>query len=177
MGGFRGTEGEEDVVLPTYEEASALPTGGEQFIPRDYIDRNGHMNVRHYLGVLDDCGFPYLERFGIDTTYPVRERRGIMDLENHVRYLAEVFEGDRISAHLRLVDCGPKSLHWMNFMVNHTNRMVAATLELITVHVDLETRRVVEWSPETAGRMAAQLEQDKALPWAAPTSGCMGIKR
>jgi acyl-CoA thioester hydrolase len=177
MGGFRGTEREEDVVLPTYEEASALPTGGEQFIPRDYIDRNGHMNVRHYLGVLDDCGFPYLERFGIDTTYPVRERRGIMDLENHVRYLAEVFEGDRISAHLRLVDYGPKSLHWMNFMVNHTNRTVAATLELITVHVDLETRRVVEWSPETAGRMAAQLEPDKALPWAAPTSGCMGIKR
>jgi acyl-CoA thioester hydrolase len=164
-------------VLPTYEEAAALPMGGEQIIPRDYIDRNGHMNVRHYVGVLDDCGFPYLHRFGIDTTYPVRERKGVMDLENHIRYLAEVLEGDRVSAHLRLLDFGPKSVHWMNFMVNHTNRTVAATLELITVHVDLESRRVVAWSPEAAAGMATQLERDRALPWAAPASGCMGIKR
>jgi len=164
-------------VLPTYEEAAALPMGGEEIIPRDYIDRNGHLNVRHYLGVFDDCGAPYLARYGIGHDYVARERKGVMDLENHVRYLAEVLEGDRVSAHLRLLDLGPKSLHWMNFMVNHTNRTVAATLELITVHVDLEARRVVAWSPEAAAGMATQLERDRALPWTAPASGCMGIKR
>ncbi len=164
-------------MLPTYEEAAALPMGGEQIIPGEYIDRNGHLNVRHFLGVFDDCGAPYLVRYGIDHGYVARERKGVMDLENHVRYLAEVMEGDRVSAHLRLLDLGPKSMHWMNFMVNHTNRTVAASLELLTVHVDLETRRVVPWSPEAMAGMSAQLELDRALAWAAPSSGCMGIKR
>ena len=177
MGGFGGVDQVEVPVLPTYEEAAALPMGREQLIPHAYLDRNGHMNVRHYIGVFDDCGFPYLNRFGIDHNYVAREHKGVMDLENHVRFVAEVLEGERVSAHLRLLDVGPKSVHWMNFMVNHTKRTVSATLELLTVHVDLETRRVVPWSAESMAGMSAQLELDRALSWAAPSSGCMGIKR
>ena len=146
-------------------------------IPSHYIDRNGHMNVRHYIGIFDDCGTPTLVRQGLPLEWLTAHHRGVMDVENHIRFLHEVMEGEEVTVHARLIGRTEKALHWMEFLVNNTRANLAATLEMLTVHVDLVTRRATAWRAEAAAALDAQIATDGALPWAAPVSGCIALRQ
>jgi hypothetical protein len=40
--------------FPTYDNALALPGAHARVVPAEFGDGNGHLNVRHYLGIFDD---------------------------------------------------------------------------------------------------------------------------
>ena len=161
----------------TYDEVTTLSKGASQVVPRDYIDSNGHLNVRHYVGIFDDCGFPTLAALGLTRAWLAEQHRGVMDLENHIRYIAEVLEGETVSVYARFIERSAKAVHWMSFLVNDTRRNVAATLELLTIHVDLDTRKAVAWTDEVAAALDLEIAAGAARPWPAPVSGCLAIRR
>ena len=164
-------------MLPSYDEVIALTAGGSQMVPHEYIDYNGHLNVRHFVGILDDCGTPALLSLGLTREWLSTHQRGVMDLENHIRFIAEVLEGETVSVHVRLLERSEKALHWMSFLVNDSRRNLAATLELVTIHVDLVARKAIAWPEHVISALDAEIDRSARLAWAAPVSGCLQIRR
>jgi acyl-CoA thioester hydrolase len=161
--------------LPTIESVEVLPRLLDVEMPEEYLDANGHVNIRHYMALHDAAAWEFFERVGVDDAYFHTRRKGFFDAEHHLRYFAEALVGDRVAVHGRVVNRSNRALHCLWLMVDRTNRRVANTFEFVTVHVDLEQRRPTPIPPDIAERIDAMLAEHEALPWPAPVSGCMAI--
>jgi acyl-CoA thioester hydrolase len=159
--------------LPTLDQVVALPRLLETVVTDEHEDANGHLNVTGYLALHDRAAWPWLAGLGLDPSSSSRPR-GIMDLEHHLRYLAEVHVGDRVAVHGQLRERDDRRVHGIWYLVNLTRDQLANTFEFVSVHVDLDRRRATAFDPETAALLDAQVaaaERD----WSAPISGSMGL--
>lgn len=143
-------------------------------IPDAYKDENNHMNVRYYMRIFDEAGYPLIAEFGLTMAYHAEHGTGGFDLEHHLHYLNEVHIGDTIAIYYRLLARSAKRVHYMFFMVNETRQSVAATFECVNSFADLKVRRTAPFPPEIAEKIDDILAQHQALNWAAPVCGVMG---
>jgi acyl-CoA thioester hydrolase len=164
------------MTLPSYDDVAALPRLTQVVVPAEMGDANGHLNVRHHVALHDDGGWLHMASFGFDPESIEARRRNFFDLEHHVRYLDEVLVGDTVSTRYRTLGRTPKAVHLMSFLLDDTRRTLASTVEIVTVHVDLDTRRTAPIEPADAARLDARIGTDAALPWAAPASGVIGLR-
>lgn len=162
--------------LPTFDQVLELPRSAEILVPADYVDHNGHMNVRRYLAIQDDAGFSYFKKFGFGEAHIEQKHRGFFDLEHHLRYQAEVLVDQTIAVHPRLLARSAKVVHVMSFMVNVTTKLLANTFEVTMAHVDLDARRTTPFDSEMAQTIDRQIEYDRRVSWPAPVCGVMGIR-
>lgn len=159
--------------LPTLDEVTALPQLLETVVIDEHEDANGHLNVTGYLALHDRAGWPWLRTLGLDPSSSSR-RRGIMDLEHHLQYLAEVHVGDRVTVHAQLLERAERRIHGIWYLVNLTRERLANTLEFVSVYVDLDQRRATAFDTDVAAVLDDQIA-DAARDWAAPTCGSMGL--
>jgi len=160
-------------VLPSLEDIRALPKVVTQSIPEQYLDHNGHMNMRYYIALYDDAGWPYFSRLGIDLERIQVEKRGIFDLEHHIHYLREVHAGDTISIYSRFIARSAKRIHGIWFMVNDTRDELANLFEFVTIHTDLAARRSTPFPEDIAAKVAAEIEAVSQPTWPPPVCGVM----
>jgi acyl-CoA thioester hydrolase len=137
---------------PTLEEAVALPLTLSAAVEPRFIDPMGHMNVSHYLYFFDRATWGLFARFGIDEASVRRTSEGMFAVEHHLRYLAELREGDPLEVHSRVLEVQPKSVVIAHAMVDRVRGRVCATCEVVGVHIDLQTRRALAFD---AGTLAA----------------------
>ena len=156
------------------EHITALPLLHRVVIPDAYLDENGHMNIRWYLHVYDDAGYPLVAAFGLTPEYHAARHTGGFDLEHHLHYLREVRAGDTVAVYARLVGRSAKRIHYLMFMVNETQGALASIFECVNSFADLAARRTAPYPPEIAARIDAMLRDHAALAWDAPTCGIMG---
>lgn len=142
-------------------------------IPPQYEDENGHMNIRWYLAVFDDAGYPFAARLGLTPAYHERHGTGGFDLEHHIHYLNEVLVGDTVAVYVRLLDRSAKRIHYMMFMVNETRGTLASIFECVNSFADLTVRRTAPFPGEIAQRIDALLAEHAAPGWDAPVCGVM----
>jgi acyl-CoA thioester hydrolase len=142
-------------------------------VPPEYQDENRHMNVRGYMAIFDDAGYPLVAGFGITPDYHAAHGTGGFDLEHHLHYLSEVNIGDTIAIYSRLHARSAKRIHYMMFMVNETRGALSATFECVNSFADLTQRRTAPYPPDIAARIDVQLVRDHALDWALPVCGIM----
>lgn len=155
------------------EKVAALPLIYRVTIPPDYEDENGHMNIRWYLAIYDDAGYPLAAGFGLTPDYHQRHQTGGFDLEHHIHYLSEVHIGDTVAIHVRLLARTAKRIHYMMFMVNETRGTLASLFECVNSFADLRVRRTAPYPAEIAARIDAMLAEHLALDWDAPVCGVM----
>lgn len=160
------------VPLPQLEP---LPLLLRATIDHSYLDRMGHMNVRHYLGLFDDAALHFFESFGMDETYFSTYDAGGFALQHFIRYLAEVREEDTLHIRGRMLARSAKRIHTMYFMVNETRDVLAATLEGLGSHADLVTRRTSPFPEFMAAKIDALLAAHTTLDWQAPVSGVFKV--
>lgn len=153
------------------EKITALPLLLRAVIPPEYQDENGHMNVRWYLAVFDDAGYPLVASFGITPEFHSQHGTGGFDLEHHLHYINEVNIGDTVAVYRRLIARTDKRTHYMMFMVNETRGKLASIFECVNSFADLTQRRTAPYPPDIAARIDALLAQDLALDWDAPVCG------
>jgi acyl-CoA thioester hydrolase len=154
------------------EKLEALPLLYRVVIPEDYRDLMGHMNVRWYMALFDEAGYPLFDRFGMTEDY-FKQGGGAFDLEHHMRYLNEVHIGDTVVIRGRLLARTAKRLHYMMLMVNETRALLAATLEIINSHADLAARRTSPYPDHIAAKIDAIIADHARLDWDAPVCGAM----
>ena len=157
------------------EQIQALPFHVRVSVPADYLDIFGHMNIQFYLKIFNDGIFDMCAQLGMDDDFFLREGRGMYALEQHIKYMAEVREGETVATYSRIFGRNDKRVHFMHFMVNETRQNVAASIEVMALHVDRSTKRAAIVLPEIAAKTDERILQAKALDWEAPHSQPLGI--
>ena len=117
-------------------------------VPPEWEDRNGHVNVQYYLGLYERGGWGMLDKLGFDEQYMAGTMRSIFDLENHLTYLSEIHVGDTVSTHNRMLSRSDKIFHGMFLIVNDTNNELAATVEYLSLFIDMERRKSTPFPEE-----------------------------
>jgi acyl-CoA thioester hydrolase len=155
------------------EKIAQLPTIYRLTIPETFLDENGHMNMRYYLHVFDDAGYPLANSLGLTPDYHAQHHTGGFDLEHHIHYMNEVRAGDEVTVAARLVARSAKRIHYLMFMVNETRGSLAAIFECVNSFADLSVRKTAPYPPEIATRIDSLLAEHAALDWSAPVCGIM----
>ena len=127
---------------------------GRVTVRPEWIDYNGHMNVGYYVVAFDSATDALLDHLDVGEAYRHRENAGIYVLEAHVTYDLEVAEGVPIAFRTLILDHDPKRFHLIHHMIAvdpkaENGGYLAATNELLCMHVDLTSKRGTEL-PESA---------------------------
>lgn len=133
-------------------------------VDADWIDGYGHMNATHYVGVFDHTGFELLRAFGVGMDYTAATRCGLYTVNIHVAYRREVLLGDPLLLRVRVVDSDEKRLLCLMELWQTRDNYLAATMEQLSVHVDLTTRRARPFPADLADRLAQVAHDHKAEP-------------
>lgn len=165
------------IPLPSYESVLDLPALVEATVTPDFIDVNGHMNIRHYLDHSAESADLLCREVGIDDGYRRERRMGVFTAEHHLRYYAELHEGEKFSVHTRVLERSDKVAHLIAILLDRSNGRLACTMEIILVHVGMDTRRPVAFPVDVGAGWDRLIADSAALDWPAPTCGAMGIRR
>jgi acyl-CoA thioester hydrolase len=71
-----------------------------------------------------------------------------MVVETHTTYNNEVKEGDEVEINLTFLDHDKKRLHFKMEMIEKSSKKIAATLEMLSLYIDLNQRKVTEFEQE-----------------------------
>ena len=163
-------------ALPSYAEVLDLPTLLEGEVTPDFIDANGHMNIRHYLDAGAMAADVLCRRIGVDDDYRADRRLGVFTAEHHIRYFSEMHLGGKFSTHTVVVDRSASTGHLLSFIVDRSTERLACTVEIILVSVDMDTRRPTAFPADVAAGLDLHIAERHRLGWALPLSGAMGIR-
>jgi acyl-CoA thioester hydrolase len=164
-------------ALPTYDDVLGLAPLIEDVVPPGFIDANGHMNIRHYLDYGATGADVICRQVGIDDRYRAERRMGVFTAEHHIRYFTEMHEGNTFSVHARFLERSGKAGHLLSFILDRDRQAVSCTVEIVLVHVGMDSRRPVEFPADVAAGLDEWIAADRAVSWPAPVCGVMGIRR
>jgi len=130
----------------------------------EWIDHNGHMNMGYYLVVFDRATDEFLDWVGLDAAH--RHAAGVTTfcLEAHVTYHREVRAADPLRFTTRLLGYDDKRLHYFHEMHHADAGYLAATNELMSLHVSRATRRGAPMAATVRERLAQIKTAHDALP-------------
>ncbi len=141
----------------------------------EWIDHNGHMNMGYYVVVFDLATDEWLRYVGLDEAH--RKAHGVTTfcLEAHITYHREVRERDPLRFTTRLLDFDAKRIHYFHEMYHASEGYLAATNELMTLHVSEQTRRGAPMAPAILERLARLRAAHGALPRPAQVGRRIGL--
>lgn len=146
-------------------QARALELTVEAEVEPRFLDEMGHMNVAWYVHLFDRGIWTFFARHGLDSRALRETKRGMFALEDNLRYLSELREGDALDVHTGVLEVRPKTLRLLQYMLDKRQQKVAAVREVIAVHIDLTTRRSVAFAEDVTAKLLAA---PQAMPSAGP---------
>ena len=130
----------------------------------EWIDHNRHMNMGYYVVVFDLATDEFFRWVGLDEDHRRIHKVTTFCLEAHVTYHREVRERDPLRFTTQLLAYDAKRLHYIHAMYHGTEGYLASTNELMSLHVDLATRRGAPMTPHILERLAAMQGAHARLP-------------
>ena len=165
----------DDHTVPTPEEVMQIEPAWTDEVPKDWIDVNGHMNIRHYLDLGGSSTDQVCRAMGIDDDYRAQRRMGVFTAEQHLTYLQEMRLGTSISAHVRTLERNAKVGHMLALIMDRDKDRLACIFETVLVHVDMNTRRGTVFPEDVAAAYDRFARHDReTLAWPAPVCGILG---
>ena len=119
-----------------------------QIIKKEWTDYNNHMNMAYYVLVFDQIWEIILEKFKMGEQSAKTTNMSTMVVETHTTYNNEVKEGDEVEIDLTFLDHDKKRLHFKMEMIEKSSKKLAATLEMLSLYIDLNQRKVAEFEQE-----------------------------
>lgn len=157
--------------ITSVEEVQQLPLHYRVTIPTEYLDYNGHMNVRWYMAISNDAIPSFFKSVGMKRETLHAAGSGVFALQHHIQYLAEVRAGETVAIHTRIVGFTPKRMHFIQFMINESSKKLACIIEVLNSHIDLTIRRTSPYPRHIAERIVTILTEQEQLAWDAPICG------
>lgn len=145
-------------------------------IPSEWTDGNGHMNVAYYVLAFDRATDAFYDRLGLGWSI-LADDRSMFTLAMNVDYLHEVFAGETVTIESRLLDCDAKRLHYHHAMRRARDGEVAATNEIVALHVAMATRRSAPFPQGVAASLDAIRAAHATLPPALRAGRTLGLAR
>jgi acyl-CoA thioester hydrolase len=122
------------------------------------------MNMGYYLVVFDFATDAFLAWAGLGAEHRRAHQVTTFCLEAHVTYHREVREGDPLRFTTVLLGHDAKRVHYLHAMHHATEGYLAATNELMSLHVNLATRRGGPMTGEVLDRLARIQAAHDVLP-------------
>ncbi|GMQ48644.1 MULTISPECIES: acyl-CoA thioesterase [Vibrio] len=105
------------------------------------LDHMGHMNVQWYTAKFDEATWHLLSHIGINNRYIRESHCGMAALEQKISYKAEVMSGDLLVVKSEILEVANKTVRFKHHMFNAETGSLAATSELLGVHLDRNERK------------------------------------
>ncbi|MCG5239901.1 thioesterase family protein [Azospirillum doebereinerae] len=153
-----------DRNVSTDSFSTEIPVSEPLRVAEDWIDLYGHMNMVRYVGVFDEVGYGLLDRWGLGETYTQETRHGLFVVDVAVNYRREMTAGTMLTLSLRVLEADDKRLLSLMELRRADDGTLAATMEQLSIHVDLTTRRVVPFAEPAVLRLRALAEAHAQTP-------------
>ena len=127
----------------------------------DWTDYNGHMNLAFYIHLFDQGWDVLLDKFEMGGESAKMEKRSTFAVESHTKYIQEVNEGDEVDINLLFLDRDVKRMVYQLEIFNKNGNYRAATTEVCSLYVNLDTRRVTEIEPHKQKLMDLFINENK----------------
>ena len=133
-----------------------------QTIKKEWTDYNNHMNMAYYVLIFDQIWEIMLTKFKMGENSAKTTNRSTMVVETHTTYNNEVKEGDEVEVILTFFDHDKKRLHFKMEMIEKKSKKLSATLESLSLYIDLNKRKVSEFENEKIKLMDEFIEKNKS---------------
>jgi acyl-CoA thioester hydrolase len=143
----------------------------------EWIDYNGHMNVAYYVLAFDYATDAFLDYIGLTRDLKLVGNSTTFALDVNVSYKREVLEGDPLRFTTQLIDADEKRLHFFHQMFHADDGYLAATYEVLSVHVDLNTRRIAPMPDDLRHRVETLRMDHQNLATPDAVGRKLGIRR
>ena len=117
-------------------------------IIKEWTDYNNHLNVAYYVRVFDIAADIMLDNFKMGGQSAKKDKKTTFVAEMHTIYNQEVRLGEEVETHLTYVDHDKKRIQYKLSMFHKEKKYLAATNEILSLYVDLNQRKVVEFDPD-----------------------------
>jgi acyl-CoA thioesterase FadM len=107
-----------------------------------WIDENDHVDTMYYKEIADRSVVALFRRMGITSDYRTRMRATFFQAEMHICYERKLRLGDEVEVRSWVIGVDSKRIHQLHEIYRTADGVRAATVELMTLHVSEETRRV-----------------------------------
>ena len=114
---------------------------------KEWTDYNGHLNVAFYVRIFDIAADVMLDNFKMGGVSAKKDKRTTFVAEMHTNYYQEVRLDEEVETHITFVDHDKKRIHYKLSMFHKEKKYLAATIEVLSLYVDLSKRKVVEFDP------------------------------
>ena len=131
-----------------------------KIVTQDMCDHNGHMNVNYYYQLFDSVYTAmYYKDLGFDNAY-LASGFSTFTLEDNIRYLKEFKLNDKVYPSFYLANANKKLLHFVGILQNE-NGDLSAIFETVLAHMDLNARKVTEFSEEKLNKLIEYRSSNK----------------
>ena len=130
-------------------------------VKSEWTDYNGHMNLAFYIHLFDSSWEVLLEKFNIGEESAKSQKRTTFAVESHTTYDMEVKVGEEVNLNLLFLDFDKKRLVYKLEMIHKEEKYLAATTEVCSLYVDLNSRRVTEFEEEKSLLIENFISQNK----------------
>ena len=118
-------------------------------IKKEWTDYNGHMNVAYYILIFDqNAAETLMTKLDMGEKSALETNKSTMVVESHITYNQEVKEGDEVDVNLLYFDHDKKRLQYKLEMIHKEKKFLASTIEVLSLYVDLDQRKVSEFENE-----------------------------
>ena len=150
----------------------------ETAILPEWIDFNGHLRDGYYGLIVSFAIDALMDRVGVDTAYRARTGCTLYTLEMHLHYLHEVHRSDTVAVSVRIEGADHKRIHATLEMRRVGEPGVAASAEVMLLHVQQTSAKVAAapFPPEVSAAVAELQAASVALPAEGPGSRRMGLR-
>ncbi len=124
-----------------------------KIIKKEWTDYNKHMNVAYYVLVFDEAWEVMLQKFKMGENSAKTAEMSTMVVETYITYKNEVKEGEEVNIFLNYFNHDKKRLHYRLEMFQKSSKKLSATIELLSLYVDLKKRKVSEFENEKINLM------------------------
>ena len=130
-------------------------------VKSEWTDYNGHMNLAFYIHLFDSAWEVLLQKFNIGEDAAKIEKRTTFAVESHTTYDMEVKVGDEVDMNLLFIDFDKKRIVYKLEMIHKSEKYLAATTEVCSLYVDLNSRKVTEFEESKSSLIKNFIEDNK----------------
>ena len=119
------------------------------------------MNLAFYIHLFDSAWEVLLQKFNIGEDAAKIEKRTTFAVESHTTYDMEVKVGDEVDINLLFIDFDKKRIVYKLEMIHKSEKYLAATTEVCSLYVDLNSRKVTEFEESKSSLIKNFIEGNK----------------
>ena len=134
----------------------------DQIIKSEWTDYNNHLNMAYYVLIFDVAWEVMLKKFNMGEQSAKTSGMSTMVVETNTTYDSEIKEGDEVEILLTFFDHDKKRLHFKMEMIEKKTKKLSSTIEMLSLHVDLNKRKVVEFDEERTKLLDDFINENKS---------------